>query len=487
MSPKTKKAEISGVGLILILILIGAGVYLYSTGFFNFDKTESVRTAQVNWLVQNLNWTQNYSEQVIDGYIYYVKFACNASGGEIIFKNADTFSIINQYGDYTGPDIGCRVGNITSRGELLADNIEWEMIIRAGAPEFICVKAWVEAEMSGANVNINQFPESICSSEFKTIMQKEVDYFNCSETISALFQQTLSVCYSIDYSKCTYPANGLAKRVLGSEMETPSFTLQDCINEANSTGSVPIIIYPTSSQLILIGKDYFSPGIGITGNYFISTNNGAYVSAVSPVMTAPGDNLKILAMNSGYHNTYLTYTIPNSPNSLLDVPLKKAAIVTPQIYDNFQILDSGNTVNLDANVNSNFALNVRLTGTSGQSSSDLICVLEADSTKISSMTLSGAGVNYLGEVKPSSHLLLMPSSKVWIYSLPSIEYAVLKYYNLNINSKAGMDASGTKWGISCYSKEYFLDSASGQVLYNIDDSQGTLKSLTKFAFTDTFN
>ena len=131
---------------------------------------------------------------------------------------------------------------------------------------------------------------------------------------------------------------------------------------------------------------------------------------------------------------------------------------------------------------------------------NLICVLDGNSRKIDSMELNGFGATFLGTSKPSSYTLAGGSSGVWVYSLPAITDASLRVGSLYVGLKAGQAATGTQWGISCMSKENFIDTtansytvnafaqkvAEPNIYFGIEDSSGTSKSLIKFSFIDTF-
>ena len=112
----------------------------------------------------------------------------------------------------------------------------------------------------------------------------------------------------------------------------------------------------------------------------------------------------------------------------------------------------------------------------------MIVILEAsDGTKVDKLTLSGTGVEYLGMAKPSSYSLAGSSSQVWVYKVPAIEGAVSVNYVVGALSKTAQDTSGTYWKFTARTKENFIDSVTGKVAFDIEDSLGTSQSLATYS------
>lgn len=258
----------------------------------------------------------------------------------------------------------------------------------------------------------------------------------------------------------------------------------------NDNGGSGTTVITAATTETIAGSDAMNPGTVVSGTTSVSVNGGTFVTDDFSVSTSPGEALEILVVNNtAYHNAVLTKTVPNAVTDRIDAKLYKNATVTITVYDQFTSLDaSGASSNATMASGESKNLDVYLQGTTEQSTQDMVCVVEtSDNTKVEEVILAGAGATKTTRGKPSSYTLLGTSSSVWVYDMAPIDSSAKKSYTLTIKSKAGQDASSTQFKVACLTKEHFLDSRTGKLAYDIEDSSGTLKSMASYSFVDTFN
>lgn len=233
--------------------------------------------------------------------------------------------------------------------------------------------------------------------------------------------------------------------------------------------------------------DKANVGTTVGGTKYISVNDAPYQTGLTSFNAK--DNLKVLIVNgTTYHNAVTSSIIPAGVTSIYpSVTFNKNATVTMTVYDQFTLLDAaGAAANATIASGETKNLDVYLQGTSDQSTQDMVCVVEtSDNTKVEEITLSGATKTSRG--KPSSYTLMGTSSAVWVYDMAPITDSAKVQHTLTIKSKSGQDASGTQYKIACMTKENFLDSKTGAISYDIEDSQGVAKSMATYSFSDYLN
>lgn len=257
------------------------------------------------------------------------------------------------------------------------------------------------------------------------------------------------------------------------------------------TDSGGTTVITAATTLTAVGSDALVPGTAVSGTTQVSVDGGSFTSDDFSISTSPGEVLDILVLNgTTYHNTVLLDQVtPDAVTARVNARLYKNATVTLTVYDQFTLLDaSGALTNASIGSSEVKNLDVYMQGTSDQSTQDMVCVVEtSDNTKVEEVILAGPGASKSSRGKPSSYTLLGTSSSVWTYDVAPIDSSAKKQYTLTIKSKSGQDASSTQFKVACYTKENFLDSRTGTLMYDIEDSQGTAKSMAVYSFADYLN
>ena len=70
--------------------------------------------------------------------------------------------------------------------------------------------------------------------------------------------------------------------------------------------------------------------------------------------------------------------------------------------------------------------------------------------------------------------------------LNAVTGAVSPEGTVAIQSASAKTIAGSKLYITCYTKEYFVDTQTGKVSYDVEDSLGTLKSIANYQYVGGF-
>lgn len=251
----------------------------------------------------------------------------------------------------------------------------------------------------------------------------------------------------------------------------------------SSTGSTTNIV-TSSTALSFNAADAQNLGTSVTNTPYIAVGGESIAAYTTGVTTAsPGQILDILVANTSnqYHAAFIkNYVVPNSPTASIPVKMNKNASITMSLFNtNNAVMTAGGTgTNQSVAAGGAYNMEVRLDGQDKTNTQDMRCIFESsNTTAMSKVTLSGLGAKYIGMAKPASYTLSSAASAVWVYDIDPIVGATSSRGVVNVQSKTGQTLFISSLKIACYTKEYFIDSQSGKVTYDIEDSQGTLKSI----------
>lgn len=248
-----------------------------------------------------------------------------------------------------------------------------------------------------------------------------------------------------------------------------------------------------ATTLTVVGTDKLSPGTSVTGTSLISTDGASYVSGTFSISGSPNQVLNILLVNNsaaGYHNTVADgVKVPTSPTGVIDAKFVKNASITINVFNTNSVLTtSTGTVNQTVTTGGAYNMKIRLDGQDKASTQDMRCILESSTTAdMDKISLSGLGAVYVGMAKPASYTLAGANSQVWVYDIAAVEGAVSPEGTIAAASKTSKTLAGNYMKITCNTKEYFLDSTTGKVVYDIEDSLGNAKSMASYTDTVYFN
>lgn len=260
-------------------------------------------------------------------------------------------------------------------------------------------------------------------------------------------------------------------------------------NNASPTGGGSPIV-TSATTLTFASVDALSPGTSLTGTSNIAVNGAAFKTGITSA--SGGDVLDVLLTNLTYHASVIKgYIVPTSKASVvIPAPMYKNASVTMTVFNtnNLAMTDGGN-VNQTVVTGGSYNLAIRIDGQDKASTGDMRCILEAsDGTKAQLVTLTGlGGATYVGMSKPSSYTLGGTSAQIWVYDVPAIVGAVSPTGTISITSQTSQTLSTTYLKVACRTKENFIDSNTGKLAYDIEDSLGTSKSGAQYSFTGYFH
>lgn len=245
-----------------------------------------------------------------------------------------------------------------------------------------------------------------------------------------------------------------------------------------------------STTLSIAGVDAFNQGTSVGSSSRISTNGAAFTSGVTTA--SPGNKLSILLINNsiaGYHNAYIpSHTVPAAATDVIPVTFNKNASVTITIFNtNNQVIDGVGT-NQTVAAGGTYTMAVRMDGTADASTQDMNCIFESNNgTASDKVTFSVPGAQYIGTSKPNWYTLEGTNSEVWVYKMPPIADAASVSGTIQITSATGKNLDNGALKMSCYTYDFFLDSATGKVAYDVEDSLGALQSMASYTKTAYFS
>ncbi len=266
-------------------------------------------------------------------------------------------------------------------------------------------------------------------------------------------------------------------------------TIGTAINPQTGATTQPIIT--SSTTLSLGGVDKAQTGISVGVTPYIAVGNNPFKTGITSA--SQGQKLKILFVNNTqYHNAYISdYTVPAVASDVITAQLNKNASIVMKWYnsDGTNLLtNGGGAVNQTVSTGGAYTMKFTIDGQDQASTQDMRCILESsDATKAEKMVLSGFGAVDKGQSKPNWYTLSGVNAGVWVFDIAPISGAGTTVGSIYISSKTGQSLAGTTAKISCYTKEYFLDSYTGTVSYDVEDSRGNLQSIASYTYTIAFN
>jgi len=230
---------------------------------------------------------------------------------------------------------------------------------------------------------------------------------------------------------------------------------------------IPTISYGAYDKLSL------ATAVGVTK--MASINDGQWISA--PTTGTTGDKMTVLfTNNTAYHNAVLKdVVLSGGANNVIGNLYGVATVTITAFNGNNAVLTNGGGVNQTVTTGGAYNMDVRFDGQDTKSTSDMVCIVEgSDATKISSVKLLGATGEFPKYSRGVSGIYSAGAgSLVQAYEVPAIVGALSQHYTLYVASVSGQTMAGKYVKLSCLSKENFIDTISGTLMYDIQDSIGT--------------
>lgn len=218
---------------------------------------------------------------------------------------------------------------------------------------------------------------------------------------------------------------------------------------------------------------------GLGGTLYASVDGAAYSTTTTPASV--GSVIDYYFLNgSTYHSTVLNdVKTPCAGEMPIEMKLLGNSSLTITVYNQYgtaTLSDGGGATNLSLASGESATVKVMLQAQNLKGTQKMRCVLESNSTtKMKEMKLDGFGAT--PAVRPSFYTVNATKSVTWAYDINSVEGATPVEGYIYMEPKTSQDLSGSMFIIDCYTYEYFLDSVTGQVPFDIEDSQGTKKSI----------
>lgn len=233
------------------------------------------------------------------------------------------------------------------------------------------------------------------------------------------------------------------------------------------------------TTLVINANNALALGTAVTSPTYKAIVNGnpavAFTSGTTKL--APGDDVTILVEAANYINAEKSMTVKCGSNTMNVGAFATDDVAAIEIFndDGDKMTDNvagGATNQSDLSVGESLTVTVKFKGTNEQSTGNLIYIVEAGAAaNITAITMSGDAsvVNSL----PSIHTTQTAGSKVVAFSIPAIEGAVTKSYDLTFTLGSGKDLSGAVY-TDVYSEEPFIDD-DGSITVGVQDASGDAK------------
>jgi len=238
------------------------------------------------------------------------------------------------------------------------------------------------------------------------------------------------------------------------------------------------IIITNPVELTFSGYNKLQPGTTFTPTTVsVSVEGSSFDDTITQV--SGGDRIEILAEEALYHSAYIApMKVPeNRATMIISIPFYLDATAAEIVIYN----EENQIADQTASVGASYDLPVRFRGEDLASTQHMRCILEAeDGTLLRELKLTGFGAVFKGTFKPSWHVAMGVDSGFWVYDINPIEGANSVMGSIRITGRAGETLAGTDVGITCYTKDHFIDDFTGKHMYDVEDSQGDLQGISDY-------
>lgn len=284
-------------------------------------------------------------------------------------------------------------------------------------------------------------------------------------------------------------------------------------SDQNIDGS-GITLVTTDPVIQIAGTDLQQGGTAVTGSAQVATNGNGFTSATLGTTTAKvGQTLDILIVNNtAYHNAYYGKdvsgddnvvqkdangdTVANSINVKPGTfPIgvkfnKNGSLATDNIYSTTGVVmtTGGATNQTDLGNGASYNFKNEMAMGSLLSTQDMSCVVEVTAgvnlTAPNGITMSLNGANIAPKLtaRPQWYTLVGGvDSVVYVFDVPALSSTATQQFYIGVNTKSTGRLPATSSVIrTCYTKEYFIDSQTGKVAYDVADSLNAIKSMASY-------
>jgi hypothetical protein len=272
--------------------------------------------------------------------------------------------------------------------------------------------------------------------------------------------------------------------ILGVVVATQFMNKQPASGGTGGTGTT-IVTAGTSPQIT--GVDALSEGTSVGTIRYWSLSGGNFATITEANGLSPNQAVKVLFVNNtGYHNVYLEgLTVPSSPTFPIAVKLYKNSSASITMFNtNGVVTTTTGTVNQTVAVGGSYNLKMRFDGQDKTSTNPMRCIVETSvGANVSNIVMSGFGavISPKGvNSKPNWYTLAGTGSSVYVYDIQPVIGATSPEGTISISAATAKAISGSRMLITCNTKETFLDTTTGVITHDVEDSVGTVKSIAAY-------
>lgn len=272
---------------------------------------------------------------------------------------------------------------------------------------------------------------------------------------------------------------------------TASVSTTGVPGEVSNGGIVVNAAIPTVAYAAV---DKFQPSTTV-GSYTQTVFKNGQLQSTAPTTASVGDKLEVLFVNgSTYHSGVASYVVSGGANTV-PAQLKANGSLTISLRNtNGQVMSNSLTGATNqtstASNGETLDLEIRMNGQNLKSTNDLVLVLETNSSTKYDMTATGTTLN-IKDAKVSSRGVpasysTLAGGAIKVYEISAFEDGNVNIGTLHLQAKAGQTLANTRFVLTAYSREHFVDPVNG-LQYDIEDSNGVLKSIAVTTFNGAVN
>lgn len=251
--------------------------------------------------------------------------------------------------------------------------------------------------------------------------------------------------------------------------------------------------------------------VAVSGKASINSDSSYKTITLGTDTAIPGQKLKLFLTNgTSYHNIYVDVGEVQVGSFPVEVKMYHNASVTEKIYNaNAATISNNNTLGTQQGVtnytvaaNGAYSIKDEMSGTSLQSTQDMVCFFEltnktAASTDVQPVQyLDSSQKEYprsttkvpLAWTADKQDLNAGANGVVYAYDVPALVNAGTRtdYIAVATSTNSAYSLAYSHLAKTCYTKEWFIDPKTGVATYGIEDSNGNLKSLGVYRYSFWF-
>lgn len=269
-----------------------------------------------------------------------------------------------------------------------------------------------------------------------------------------------------------------------------------------------ITLVTTNPIIKILGTDAQLSGttVGTSSNKHSVDSETSFDTVTLGTTTAiPGQKIRLFLNNgTSYHNQVWNRDgsiVTEAGTFPVNIAFNKNGSMTENIYSTTGVvmtngIEGGATNQTDLGNAQSYNWKDEMTPESLTNTQEMVCVVEITAGVNASTSPAGvvlkssdgkASVTALDTSIPTWYAVNGTDSRIWRFTVGALNGG--ETYTFNIGLKADTSkrfSPRTFVKKSCYSKEWFVDPNTGKLVYDVADSQGTLKSIASHVYRAFF-